>query len=150
MFDQLVKFLGGGEWPPKCDRSNQLKVAVAALLVEAAQMSACFDETERSVIERILGRRYDLPSDAAARLLASAERLNAESTQLFSFTHLIVEQMAPEERVRVIEMLWETVYADGILSPDEDALIRKVAGLIYVSDRDRGDAHLRVLRRLGL
>jgi uncharacterized tellurite resistance protein B-like protein len=49
---------------------------VAALLVEAAHMSACFDETERSAIERILSRRYDLPSDAAARLLTSAERLN--------------------------------------------------------------------------
>lgn len=150
MFDQLIKFFGGGEWPPNDDNFNPLEIAVAALLVEAARMSDCFDEVERLVIERILCRSYDLPSDTATRLLTAAERTNAESTQLFSFTRLIVERMAPEERVRVIEMLWEMVYANGLLSPDEDALIRKVAGLIYVSDRDRGEAHLRVLRRLGL
>ena len=150
MFDQLTKFLGSGEWPPASEKTNQLAVAVAALLVEAARMSDRFDGAERRVIERILCRSYDLSSDAAARLLTAAEGVNAEVTQLFPFTHLIVKRMAPEQRVGVIEMLWETVYADGVLSPDEDALIRQVAGLIYVSDRERGEAHLRVLRRLGL
>jgi uncharacterized tellurite resistance protein B-like protein len=46
-------------------------------------------------------------------------------------------------------MLWEVVYARGNLTPEEDALIRKVAGLLYVSDRDRGLARQRVLHRLG-
>ena len=150
MFNQLMKFLGGGEWPSDSDEFNQLEVAVAALLVEAARMSDRFDDAERLVIERILSRSYDLPSDATARLLTAAEDADAGSTQLFPFTHLIAERMTPQQRVGVIEMLWETVYADGSLSPDDDALIRQVAGLIYVSDRDRGEAHLRVMRRLGL
>ncbi len=150
MFDHLMKFFGGSEWPPANNKVNQVEVAVAALLVEAARMSDRFDEAERGVIERILCRSYDLSSDAAARLLTAAEGVNAESTQLFPFTRLIAERMVPEQRVDVIEMLWETVYAEGILSPDDDALIRQVAALIYVSDRDRGEAHQRVLRRLGL
>ena len=58
--------------------------------------------------------------------------------------------MAEQKRIEVIEMLWETVYSDGVLTPDEDALIRQVASLIYVSDRDRGDARLRVVRKLGI
>jgi uncharacterized tellurite resistance protein B-like protein len=46
-------------------------------------------------------------------------------------------------------MLWDVAYSDGVLTGDEDGLIRRVAGLIYVSDRDRGDAKLRVRERLG-
>jgi uncharacterized tellurite resistance protein B-like protein len=149
MFDHLLKFLGSGEWPHETDLADQLDVAVAALLVEAGRMDGNFDDTERQTIEQLLRLRFNLDSEAAGRLLATAERVNAESTQLFRFTHLVVERLAPEQRVRVIEMLWETVYAHGVVSPSQDALIRRVAGLIYVSDRDRGDARQRVLQRLG-
>ena len=148
MFDQILKFLGG-EGGIGTASPDQLQVAVAALLVEAAHMDECFDAVERVVIERLLRQRFGLGPDAALRLLAMAERANAEAVQLFRFTQEIVEQLAPEQRVGIIEMLWETVYADGVLSPAEDMLVRRVAGLIYVSDRDRGDARQRVLRRLG-
>jgi uncharacterized tellurite resistance protein B-like protein len=57
--------------------------------------------------------------------------------------------MDPEERIRLIEMLWEVAYADGVLDAEEDLLLRRVAGLIYVSDQDRVAARQRVLRRLG-
>jgi len=56
----------------------------------------------------------------------------------------------PEQRVQIVELLWETVYADRILTAEEDSLVRRVAGLLYVSDRDRGAARLRVMKRLGL
>ena len=46
-------------------------------------------------------------------------------------------------------MLWEVAYADGKLDPDEDVLLRRVAGLVYVSDEDRVAARQRVLSRLG-
>jgi len=54
------------------------------------------------------------------------------------------------QRIEVIEMLWEVAYADGVLDPHEDAMIRKVAGLLYVADFDRGAARRRVRERLGL
>jgi uncharacterized tellurite resistance protein B-like protein len=60
----------------------------------------------------------------------------------------VVNNFSEEERIGVIEMLWEVAYADGILTGDEDTLIRRVAGLIDVSDRDRGDAKLRIRKRL--
>ncbi len=150
MFDSLKGFLHGGVWPPTTTPKDQLALAVAALLVEAARRDDHFDPEERSQITQILRRAYGLTPEAAAELLGTAERANAESTQLYPFTHVIVERMAPEDRVHVIEMLWETVYADGILSPDEDTLIRQIAGLIFVSDRERADAHRRVLQRLGM
>jgi uncharacterized tellurite resistance protein B-like protein len=47
-------------------------------------------------------------------------------------------------------MLWEVAYADGVLDPLEDTMLRRVAGLVDVSDHERGEARLRVLRRLGI
>jgi uncharacterized tellurite resistance protein B-like protein len=46
-------------------------------------------------------------------------------------------------------MMWEVAYADGTLDPLEDSLLRRVGGLIDVSDHERGEARLRVLKRLG-
>jgi len=59
-----------------------------------------------------------------------------------------VESMDAEERVGLIEMLWKVAYADGVLDPHEDMLVRRIAGLIYVPDRDRGVARRRALEKL--
>ena len=58
--------------------------------------------------------------------------------------------MPPEERVGILELLWEVVYADGTLHDYEASLLRRVAGLLYVSDRESGEARLRVMERLGI
>jgi len=68
--------------------------------------------------------------------------------QLQPYTHTIFTRMDPAERVQVIEMLWEVAYADGVLDPEEDILIRRVGGLIDVTDRDRVLARQRVLARM--
>jgi uncharacterized tellurite resistance protein B-like protein len=81
------------------------------------------------------------------RLIKAAEERATEATDLFHFTRVVVENFTEEERIGVIEMLWEVVYSNGVLTGDEDALIRRVAGLIYVSDRDRGEARRRVMQR---
>jgi uncharacterized tellurite resistance protein B-like protein len=57
---------------------------------------------------------------------------------------IVVRKFSEEERIGIIEMLWEVAYSDGILTGDEDALIRRVAGLIYVSDWERGEAKRRI------
>jgi uncharacterized tellurite resistance protein B-like protein len=148
MLDQILKLMGG-DWQPESETRDDLQVAVAALLVEAAWMDEHFEPIERATIESLLTQRFGLTGPALRRLMDAAERAHAESAQLFRFTHRIVEEMGPDQRIQVIEMLWETVYADGVLNPDEDTLVRRVAGLIYVSDRDRGEARRRVLTRLG-
>ena len=64
-------------------------------------------------------------------------------------TRVIKDNYSQQERVELIEMIWEVVYADGVRHDYEDSLLRRIAGLIYVSDRDRGNARKRVLERLG-
>jgi uncharacterized tellurite resistance protein B-like protein len=147
MFNQILSLLSGDS--PASARSDQLQIAVAALMVHAACMDDTFDAAERRTIERLLAERFALGPDAVQRLLAAAERRAEDSTQLYPFTRLAVERLDERERIQLIEMLWEVAYADGVLDPDEDALLRRVAGLLYVSDHDRGEARKRVLRRIG-
>ena len=147
MLAQIRKFLAAPESPPSS--SDQLQIAVAVLLVEAARMDDRFDHAERASIERLLAAKFELTPAATQELLALAESTAEKSNQLHPFTRLAVQRMDPEQRVRLIEMLWEIAYADGVLDPEEDALLRRVAGLIYVSDADRVAARLRVLTRLG-
>ena len=148
MFEQFRELLRGGARPPS--GAARYRIAIAALLVQAALMDDSFDQAERQVIERLLLERFGLSPDAARQLLDEGVDAAERSSQLFAFTRLAAEQADPEERVRLIEMLWGVAYADGVLDPHEDALVRRIAGLIYVSDRDRGAARNRVLERMGL
>ncbi len=130
---------------------DELQLAVAALLLEAAiVVDGQFDENERDTILHMLEHRFGLSPADAQGLLATAKQRVEGSAQLFRFTSTINSRLPRERRVEVIEMLWQVAYADGVLDPLEDSLLRRVAGLIDVSDRDRGDAKLRVLRDLGL
>jgi uncharacterized tellurite resistance protein B-like protein len=144
MFHQLLRILSA----PEPQRLPDLRLSVAVLLVEAARQDDTFDARERAVIEQLLTRKFDLgPADCAA-LLAAAEARAQEMVQLHGHTQAVFEQMTPDERIGVIEMLWEVAYADGVLDPEEDLLIRRVAGLIAVTDRDRVLARQRVLGRV--
>lgn len=150
MIDRILKMLGGEDAFSVQDTPDSLQVAVAALLVEAAWMDDRFETPERRTIERLLKERFELSEEQARRLLQSAEAEVKRSTQLFPFTSLTVKQLDEAERVRVIEMLWEVAYADGVLDPQEDMLVRRIAGLIHVPDRARGEARLRAMARLGI
>ena len=130
------------------DGRDALQMAVAALLVEAAGVDEKLDERERAVIDRLLERRFGLAARDADGLEQAAEERVARSAQLFGYVSTINQRLPLERRIELVEMLWEVAYADGVLTGDEDTLIRRVAGLIDVSDRDRGDAKLRVRERL--
>jgi len=153
MIDSIRAWISGG-WPDHRDevgrRQEALQVALTALLIEAAYSDDRFDEAERAVIARLLERRFHLSRSDADALLATGETAASESTELFHFTRIINQRLAFEERVELIEMLWEVAYADRVLNEYEDSLLRRVGGLIYVPDRERGMARQRVLKRLGL
>jgi len=150
MIDRLLVWLKEGSQELSHGR-DELQLAVAALLLEAAMVDdGAFDESERATIRRILACRFGLSLEAAQDLVAQAEQRLAGSSQIFRFTTTINDRLPRERRVEVIEMLWEVAYADRVLDPLEDSLLRRVGGLIDVSDHERGEAKQRVLRRLGL
>jgi uncharacterized tellurite resistance protein B-like protein len=149
MFDALHRLLTGLDHPHQAAEKNDSAFALAVLLIEVARSSDNrVEDREEGVIERALARRFGLDQSEVTRLVKAAEEGALQATDLFHFTQVVVNNFSEEDRVGVIEMLWEVAYADGLLTGDEDTLIRRVAGLIDVSDRDRGDAKLRVRKRL--
>jgi len=131
-------------------RRDELQLAAAALLVEAAILDGVMKPGERRAILAALERRFALAHEEAVELLADAEGASAESTQLFEFTRVIGRNFSHEERIELVEMICEVIYADGELHAHEDSLLRRIGELIYLPDRERGAARLRVKRRLGL
>jgi len=145
MFAVLMQMFNTPE-PPL--RWPHTKLSVAVLMLEAARQDDHFDPVERAAIEKILMRRFNLTEPEVARLMAAGEERVKRLVQIQGHTHEIAREMSPEERINLIEMLWEVVYADGVLDPEEDHLVRRIAGLIYVTDRDRVLARQRVLARI--
>ena len=153
MIDRIRAWISGSSPDHRKEtgtRRDGLQLALTALLIEAANSDDRFDETERGVISRLLESRFNLSRSAANDLLAAGETAASESAELYHFTRIVNERLSFEERVELIEMLWEVAHADGVLDEYEDSLLRRVGGLIYVPDRERGEARQRVLRRLGL
>jgi uncharacterized tellurite resistance protein B-like protein len=150
MIDSIIGWLTGADADDGRNPRDELQLALTALLVEAAHSKGDFDEREREVIARLLERRLKLSPEDARSLLAAGEREADRSVELFHFTRIINERLSFEQRVDLIEMLWEVAYADGILDKYQDTLLRRIGGLIYVPDRERGLARQRVLKRLGL
>jgi uncharacterized tellurite resistance protein B-like protein len=147
MLDGLLHILLGHEDAHRTGERNNPAFALAVLLIEVARSDDGVEDRAQGVIQRALALRFGLERSEVIRLVKAAEERATEATDLFHFTRVVVENFTEEERIGVIEMLWEVVYSNGVLTGDEDALIRRVAGLIYVSDRDRGEARRRVMQR---
>ena len=127
---------------------DELQLAAAALLVEAATLDGHYGETEQAAIDKLLREKFSLKDEEAQSLHDLAVTEQSEASQLLGFTRTIKDRYSLEERIELIEMIWEVVYADGELHDYEANLLRRLGGLLYVSDRERGDARKRVLARL--
>ena len=147
MFDALLRILTGSDDHARIVERNDPAFALAVLLIETARSDDRVTEREQRIIEQALARRFGLQPFETAHLVQAARQGAGQATDLYHFTRIVVQHFSEEERVGVIEMLWDVAYSDGALSGDEDTLIRRVAGLIYVSDRDRGEAKRRARER---
>lgn len=151
MLERLIAFLEGRQAAAGGERGrkpDEFHLAAAALLVHAATADMDFGAAERARIEWLCQHRFGLDAAESAALIAAAEREVEASVQLLRFTRTIKDGFSYEERVQLMEMLWEVVYADEIVEAHEAQLMRRIAGLIYVDDRDSGLARARVRARM--
>jgi len=126
---------------------DEVRLAVAALLVEAAKTDHSFDAEERRRVLELVAARFHLSQDEAEALVVKAEAETDDAVQLHGFTRVAKDSLSYEERVGLMEMLWEVAYADGTLHDFEANLMRRISGLLFVSDRDSGSARKRARRR---
>ena len=149
MFDKIKALLSqhGLKPPATGETFSERDIAVAALLLEAASTDGDYAAGEHGELPGLLARKLGLTPEQATALLSAARARQREAVELFKFTDAVKRAMNEEERGGVVEMLWEVVYADGVLDPFEDRLIRSVAALLHVPDRIRAEARQRVLAR---
>ena len=151
MLDRFLSFFGERRAEPAAGSEgrapDEFHLAAAVLLVLAATADGAFDAAERGRIEWLCEHRFGLSAEEADALLAAAEREAGESVQILGFTRVIKDGFTYDERLHLMEMLWEVVYADEVVEAREAQLMRRVAGLIYVEDRDSGVARARVRAR---
>jgi uncharacterized tellurite resistance protein B-like protein len=113
-----------------------LRLATAALLFEMLRADDNEHPDERAALERVLQEQFELSRDETRALSELADQEAAEAASLYQFTGLINEHFTPEQKISVVEMLWQVAYADGNLDPYEEALVRKITDLIYVPHRE--------------
>ena len=131
--------------PATDDADDPIELAVTAMLVEAAMADGNFDQDEHTAIEHALTMRFGLSLEVAREHIAQAEQKVAESVELYSQTKAIRDALDHEGRIEVIELLWQVVAADGAVHDYEANLIRRTAGLLYVTDQEAGAARKRAL-----
>ncbi|MCU7933761.1 MAG: TerB family tellurite resistance protein [Candidatus Thiodiazotropha sp. (ex Dulcina madagascariensis)] len=117
-------------------QEQAVKLAVAVLLVEIAESDFEHAAEEKAVILQAIQRQFGLGRAAAERLMLLARQEHVESTDYFQFTRLINEHYSPEQKIKVIEALWQVAFADNRLHRYEEHVIRRLAELIYVSHND--------------
>jgi uncharacterized tellurite resistance protein B-like protein len=113
------------------------KLAAAALLVHATMIDGSTDMAEQNKLRQLLASHYGLGADEVLELIRLAEREEKEAVDLYGFTRRISQHLAPEQRLEIIEMLWEIAFSDGVLHEFEDNLVWRVAELLHVPARDR-------------
>ena len=117
--------------------SGNKNILVAALLIHAAKIDENYTDAEKKIIKKALMELNSISSDQTEDLIKLAEKKEEESNQIVEFTKEI-KKYSMEFRLKIIEVIWKIVYSDGANDKYESNLIRRICGLLYVSDKDNG------------
>ncbi|OOZ34614.1 TerB family tellurite resistance protein [Solemya velesiana gill symbiont] len=126
---------------------HALRMATAALLVEISRSDNEFHLVERDTIQDILVRSYQLAVEEVQELITIAEAEVDASISLDQFTVLLDRDLIPDQKIAMLEKLWEVAYADGRIDKYEEYLVRKLADLLHVPHRGFIQAKLNVQSR---
>jgi len=148
MIDLVKKFFGKSSQDDSSNQRRQtthdIRIATCALLLEMSNIDGEFSALERENIISILKRDFDLSDIYAATLLEASNEELKGSIDLWQFTNLINQNYSMEEKIRVIETVWDIVYADGKLDKHEDYLVHKLANLLRLTHKQLIEAKLKV------
>ena|SRR5215472_4514565 len=149
MFESLRNFVAEfveGDKQPSEFADNDYRLAAVALLVHAAGIDGDVSQRERDKLHTIVKRRFDLDDKLADELIDRATAAEHEAVDLYHFTKLLTRVLDEEGRAKIIEMMWEIVYADGERDELEDNLLWRAADLLGVSPRERIELRQRIAK----
>lgn len=134
----------------EADNADELAGLVTALMVEAALADGTVAADEAALTANVIAEQFDLSAEKARQMTNEAIEQSKERVELHSLLRRLREQSDYEERLGVLEMVWMVVLADGRLDHIEAQLMRRLAGLLFVSDVDSGLAAQKAKSNLGL
>jgi uncharacterized tellurite resistance protein B-like protein len=143
MFEALNRLFTRSEEP---NPAHDAQLAVAALLVHLAAIDGAVKAEEREAVRNALVDFYGLAADEVERLVAEAMRRDAEAVDFYRFTSELSAR-DNEERLEIVRMMWQVVFADKKNHELEDNMVWRVAELIGVSTRDRNVLKNQMARR---
>ena len=120
------------------------KLAATALFIHVISLDGEPSDVEIRKLHELIETRFGLDHGTADRLIASATLVEGEAVDLYHFTSVIMRSVNDEDRLRIVEMMWELVYADGRVSEFEENVVWRAADLLAISSRDRIELKHRV------
>ena len=142
----VSEFVDGGKHPSQF-ADDDYRLAAAALLVHAGAIDGEMSQSEQDKLRAVIKQRFNLDDAATAELIEKATAAEHQAVDLYHFTHLLNRALDEEGRARVIEMMWEIVYADGQRDELEDNLLWRAADLLGVSPRERIELRQRIAEK---
>jgi len=140
MFNSLRKLmsdLNEGGKPPARFEDDDYRVAAAALLVHAAAIDGSISDAERVKLHGLIKMRFNLDDAATDELIAAAAAAEQKAIDLYHFTAKLNRSLDEEGRARIVEMMWQIAYVDGVITEFEDNLIWRAADLLGISQSER-------------
>ena len=149
MLDGLRQFIADVVAPhptPAFDEAGY-RLAATALLIHVISLDGEPSEREKRKLHSLIEIHFGLDPGSADKLIASATLVEGEAVDLYHFTSVIMREVNEAGRLKIVEMMWELVYADGAVSEFEDNVVWRAADLLAVSSRDRIELKHRVAAR---
>ena len=140
----IVEFVNGEKHPDQF-AEDDYRLAAAAMLVHAAAIDGEMSQSERDKLHAVIKQRFALDDATTDELITKATAAEHEAVDLYHFTHLLNRALDDEGRAKIVEMMWQIVYADGQRDELEDNLIWRAADLLGVSANER----IALRRRVG-
>ena len=147
MFDKLREFISdvvSHSVEHQSFDETGYKLAATALFIHVISLDGEPSEVEKRKLHELIETRFGLDPGTADRLIASATLVEGEAVDLYHFTSVIMRSLNDEGRLRIVEMMWELVYADGRVSEFEENVVWRAADLLAVPSRDRIELKRRV------
>lgn len=118
-------------------QENDYRLAAAALLVHTATIDGTMAPSERDRLHAVIKQRFELDDEATDELVEEATEAEQRSVDLYQFTARLNRMLDEKGRARVVEMMWQVVFADGDVTEFEDNLIWRAADLLHVPREER-------------
>jgi len=145
LIDRIREFFSSQVMLQQDDSEHQKRLAAAALMVEVMVIDRQLNDQELLHIQALLEKQFQLNHEEIEQLVTLAREEVNQATSLYQFTRQVNDHFDATGKTQLIENLWRVAFADEVLDKHEEALIRRIAELLYVSHKDFIQAKQRAL-----